>query len=447
MEAAGFKGFRSLFLLFVCSPLLGSAAPGDENWDDRIGAPGIQGRPAALSFSGHELYVGGYLTSAGDVPVRNIAKWDGTNWSALGSGVNGYVAAIATLGPEVFVGGTFSEAGGTNVNNIARWDGTNWAALGPGVAPVSAFATIGQELFVGHGFCWQSAPPASFIERWDGTGWSDVGGELNGPITVLAARGSDLFAGGCFSQAGSVAATNIAKWDGTQWSALGSGLSTAPSVIRAMGSDVYAFSLYSQYIYETRFRIVKWDGSNWLSVACGDFDVPCCDFSAGANDMIIMGSDFYIGGLFDGIRSSVFGIGDCVNGQYDVWASDVAKWDGTNWSSLGRGVGGQGDQAVSALAATGDELFVIGNFDSAGGKPSANCAIWRIPYSLSVNRSANGITLSWPATGSNFVLESTVTLGPANWLAVAQPWTIQSGQIIVTNEISSDSRFYRLRRR
>src|SRR5712664_631901 len=106
METAGFKGFRSLFLLFVFSPLLGSAAPGDANWDDRFGVPGIQGHPAALSFSGHELYAGGYLTSAGDVPVRNIAKWDGTNWSALGSGVNGYVFAIATLGPEVFVGGT-----------------------------------------------------------------------------------------------------------------------------------------------------------------------------------------------------------------------------------------------------------------------------------------------------------------------------------------------------
>ncbi len=440
MEAAGFNGFRSLFLLFVCSPLLGSAAPGDENWDDSVGVPGIQGHPAALSFSGHELYVGGYLTSAGDVPVRNIAKWDGTNWSALGSGVNGYVFAIATLGPDVFVGGSFSEAGGINVSNIARWDGTNWAALGPGVAPVSALATIGQELFVGHGFCWQNAASASFIERWDGAGWADVGGALDGPVTVLAASGSELFAGGCFSQAGSVAATNIAKWDGTQWSALGSGLSTAPSAIRVMGSDVYVFSLYSRLFYETRFSLAKWDGSNWLSVVCGDFGIPCCDFMAGANDMIIVGNDFYIGGLFTGI-------GRCPDGVDFLQASDVAKWDGANWSSLGRGIGGHGNQTVSALAATGDELFVIGNFDSAGGKPSANCAIWRIPYSLSVNLSANGITLSWPATGSNFVLESTVTLGPANWLAVAQPWTIQSGQIIVTNEISSDSRFYRLRRR
>ena len=34
------------------------------------------------------VYVGGVFTTAGGVPVNGIAKWDGSNWSALGSGFN-----------------------------------------------------------------------------------------------------------------------------------------------------------------------------------------------------------------------------------------------------------------------------------------------------------------------------------------------------------------------
>ena len=42
---------------------------------------------AAMDNAGN-LYVGGDFTVAGDVPANNIAKWNGSSWSALGSGMN-----------------------------------------------------------------------------------------------------------------------------------------------------------------------------------------------------------------------------------------------------------------------------------------------------------------------------------------------------------------------
>jgi hypothetical protein len=66
----------------------------------------------------------------------NIAKWNGSSWSRLGSGVNGDVLALETFddgtgaGPALYAGGAFVAAGGASANRIAKWDGKNWSPLG-----------------------------------------------------------------------------------------------------------------------------------------------------------------------------------------------------------------------------------------------------------------------------------------------------------------------------
>src|SRR5947208_11710377 len=115
--------------------------PGDENWDGRFpGPPGVNGvvRTAAVGPNG-DIYVGGDFTmainSSGNYfPANHVARWDGSGWSALGSGVNNTVNALAvTRQGVVFVGGSFTSAGATSANFAARWNGTNWSALGAGM--------------------------------------------------------------------------------------------------------------------------------------------------------------------------------------------------------------------------------------------------------------------------------------------------------------------------
>lgn len=68
------------------------------------------------------LYVGGYFTSAGGVAANHIAKWDGSNWSAVGSGVNSSIRALAVDGAnQLYIGGDFSTAGGKSSDFLAKW--------------------------------------------------------------------------------------------------------------------------------------------------------------------------------------------------------------------------------------------------------------------------------------------------------------------------------------
>jgi hypothetical protein len=62
--------------------------------------------------SGSTLYAGGYFTTAGGIAANYIAQWNGSSWSALGSGMNGAVSALAVSGSTLYAGGNFTTAGG-----------------------------------------------------------------------------------------------------------------------------------------------------------------------------------------------------------------------------------------------------------------------------------------------------------------------------------------------
>jgi hypothetical protein len=65
--------------------------------------------------------------------VNRIAKWDGSSWSALGSGTNVSVNALGFgLDSNLYAGGSFTSAGDVSANYLAKWDGSSWSALGTG---------------------------------------------------------------------------------------------------------------------------------------------------------------------------------------------------------------------------------------------------------------------------------------------------------------------------
>src|SRR5437667_11671698 len=70
----------------------------------------MNGRVSSLAVdSVGTVYVGGSFTVAGAVPANYIAKWNGSSWSALGSGV------LSTFSPSV--------------NALALGDGTLYAGV------------------------------------------------------------------------------------------------------------------------------------------------------------------------------------------------------------------------------------------------------------------------------------------------------------------------------
>ena len=279
------------------------AAPGDEYWSS-LGS-GMNGSVSTLALdgAGPTVYAGGYFTMAGGVSANYIAKWDGTVWSPLGSGMNGFVSTLALDSTgNLYAGGGFTTAGGVSANYIAKWDGTVWSPLGSGMGGgfgyepyVFALAVdgTGPTVYAGGQFTTAGGVSAIYIAKWDGTAWSPLGSGMSGWVSALAVDGADnLYAGGSFSGAGGVSANCVAKWNGTAWSALGSGM-------------VGPQGRYAECV---------------LALAVD-----------GAGNLYAGGSFWEAGG---------------------VSANSIAKWDGTAWSPLGSGMGGEefNDPFVSALA-------------------------------------------------------------------------------------------------
>src|SRR5207244_2979391 len=86
------------------------------------------------SLSPPVVYAAGPFSQAGTVLATGVAKWNGTAWSALGTGVTQVtgLSAPGLPGSPLIASGYFSSAGGVPASMIARWDGQQWAALGPG---------------------------------------------------------------------------------------------------------------------------------------------------------------------------------------------------------------------------------------------------------------------------------------------------------------------------
>ena len=248
----------------VFSPA-GTAGTGDERWADGFALPdGVDGEVHVVVQSGVDVYIGGNFEIAGGAVANNIAKWNGTTWSGLGTGVGVnsgvyplagvYALAVASSG-EVYVGGTFTQAGGTVANHIAKWNGTTWSSLSTGsgngvndVVYALAVASSG-EVYVGGTFTQAGGTVANHIAKWNGTTWSSLstgsGNGVNDYVIALAVASSgEVYVGGIFTQAGGGTANYVAKWDGITWSSLGTGAGNGVNdVVYALavtsGGEVY----------------------------------------------------------------------------------------------------------------------------------------------------------------------------------------------------------------
>src|SRR6266498_371707 len=190
--------------LFPACLNTGSASTfNDANWSS-LGSPLGPNNVVLASVvdASGNLYIGGVFTQVGGLPANFIAKWDGSSWSALGSGLNNYVDALAVSGSNVYAGGGFTTAGDNPANNIAKWDGSNWSALDSGMNnEVYALAVSGSDLYAGGVFTTAGGTEAKHIAKWDGSSWSALGLGMNDWVNALAVSGSDVYAGGWFTSA------------------------------------------------------------------------------------------------------------------------------------------------------------------------------------------------------------------------------------------------------
>jgi len=389
-----------------------------DNWSalggNLAGTDGALSHPSipylrAITVSGTDIYVGGcFLDAGGDPTADYVARWDGTSWHGLGNdganpadgAVKACVTAIAVDGSNVYVahfGDVYiGGAAAPQANSLAKWNGTSWSGVGGDGAGGSSFGSgpnnyinslqlLAGNLYVGGVFTnvkngSTTLANADFIAKWDGTNWSALGSNVQGDgavagdasVNALAVIGNDLYVGGVFAiynaQGQLTEATSIAKWDGTQWSSLGYGgdpaLAPGPvngivNALAADGTNLYVGGNFTSVNnYETPLsgakNIVKWDGANWSALG-SDGNGNGSTSNGDVQAIAVIQGNVYVGGKFTNVNN---------NGAVLPAADYVAKWDGTNWSSLGTNGSGNGslNDWVFALGKVGDTLYVGGKF-------------------------------------------------------------------------------------
>jgi hypothetical protein len=242
----------------------GSPAAGVARWDGRrwsaLGS-GIGGRRDAsgaptifaLAWSGGNLYAGGRFATAGGVTANGIARWNGRAWARLGDGVrsgsfDGVVHALATRNGQLYAGGQFLSAGAAPAENIARWNGSAWTALGGGVRgnleKVLAVAFVGEDLYVGGVFNRAGGIPAFNLAKWNSAGWSSLPLRAVDGVWAIAANGRQIYVGGAsFALPDGRTANGVVRGSGEDWSVLdglGNGSYSGPVfAIASRGREVF----------------------------------------------------------------------------------------------------------------------------------------------------------------------------------------------------------------
>jgi len=301
----------------------------------------------------------------GELLAQYLVQYVGTNRTVLARGDASRMKLMRRGRDGVYCTGDFRAVGGAPTGNLAVWNGTNWNRVGEGAfhglsAAATCLAVAGTNVFAGGAFEYAGETAAKHIARWDGRRWHPLGSGVGGTVVQMATRGDELFVIGAFTSAGGVPATNVARWSAGAWSGLSSGLTGTLNAIAATEGEV----LVARTLDYTNFFISRWDGTNWSDLAGGSFSYESI-FT-----IMPMGDSIVIGGSFERINGVVM--------------NNIARWNGTQWQSLGQGVSGHAPwmpndypfAVVNAMLLDGTNLYVAGSFTNASGVSASNVARW-----------------------------------------------------------------------
>jgi len=380
-----------------------------QNWNS---IPGTNGTIYAMLYDNLNgwLYIGGDFTIVGGVPANRIARWDGTIWSALGTGLNNTVRALSfyPYSTNIVAGGDFTSAGSITANRIALWNGSSWIpAFASGMNDIVCALTLytpppGSQtyLIAGGNFTTAGGINANRLAAWIGS-WTYIGNGVNDSVFSLTASeppaNTYLYIGGSFTMSGTSIVKRTARLLGITGSPsqLGAGIDDGTVYALAIygpGTTLYAGGSFIMIGGITFNRIARWTG-NWSLVGTG---INNTVYSLYTTNTVTSPGILCVGGLFTDAGG--------------VPADRVATWNNSNWGTLGSGMSGGNPSIVRAFRDFRMVLAAGGLFTSAGGISVSNIAIWG-----SVPNAPNTISPACGALGQSL----TPTL---DWSDVPNTW-------------------------
>lgn len=162
--------------------------------------------------------------------------------------------------------------------------------------------------------------------------------------------------------------TAQARWSPIQpisgtWQPALANIAPAAGFIKAATVDpqgnLYLSGAFTQLDGVTANGLIRWDGTTWsaLPSQTTDWTFAARPFQALTflgNTLYAAGDDASIGGLTD---------------------LDLARWDGTQWSSTGSGVGAQ-DEGIEQIATDQQAIYLLGHFQQFNDVAATNLVRW-----------------------------------------------------------------------
>lgn len=296
-----------------------------------------------------ELVVAGGFTQVGSLLANNIAAWDGSSWSTLGTGFpssgTSAIEDIIIQHDSLFVVGSEVDGGGLVISTkVAVWDGTDWSILGTGPNNIiKSIVSYNDEIHVAGMFDTIGAISAKGIAKWNGSDWESLGNGLRyntnqSNVVDLYVYQNQLFATGIIDSAGNVECNDVALWNGANWS-------TIPSGSFLSFNDMYMIEWNSELLFgsftavsgsDLIAEVYRWNGTT--------FSTFSSEFMSYILDFEIYNGDLYCGG-----------------GNAADYGTTVREWNGSNWITVGTGL----ENDVHTLCSFNGELYAGGTFNTS----------------------------------------------------------------------------------
>ncbi len=464
-----------------------------EGWQPGFHRPGFDSVINAMAIYEGNLYVGGSFNYAGDLYVGHLARWDGVAWTGVpiaGSLVNVYDLTVHD--GYLVVGGefTFADGNGATCREVARYDGTNWHAMGAGFSGRVRGLNVGpqgQLIAVGE-FTYSGSSAVRYVAYWsNATGqWLPFASGVSGAVYAVTNHGGQIVIGGIFTSDNlGTSLGRIARWTGTAWRGIFA--DSATSVRNVYCLEVHEGNLYAGGNFGAIegapiSGLAVWDGLAWSAVPWfpGAIDVsmlrstPSALVASGSytsggapwdsvddgimtrfSDMLLYGDDWFVSGYFKVIGDAVSpylaildgdrltpapGLGSgagldgtvlallahgseiVASGSFTTAgtsiASGLAAWNGSEWRQVGGGL----SAGPWALASYGQDLVVGGNILNAGGTPVNRIALWNGLEWQALGSGLNGAPYAMVQYGDDLVAAGSFTLAGGTTVANIARW-------------------------
>lgn len=281
-----------------------------------------------------------------------------------------FVTELVRHNSEIYAGGSFNMVCGDSAYHVARLNDGTWVNVHDGLpTPVSSLASINGELYA---TCIANSN-SNQLYRLADTTWETVGGtfSLSNPTTLrqpnlydIIEYNGELIVCGEFDLIDGVSVNGIAKFVNGSWQPLGNGLygTMSTSLPRSEPAQMCVYN--GDLVVVGNFKSA---GSSIVNGVAKWNGTQWTSMGAGFDYVVktacVYDGDLYIGGEFTG------------SGFTPLFY--FAKWDGTQWTNAGRYF----DNRVLELKVVDNKLFIMGDFQSmiqnqVGSTPALRGAVY-----------------------------------------------------------------------